>query len=116
MLGLNRNQWLGIAIIVVSVLSVSSANLIDIFGAGAAKKIVSSCAILSGIFGGIVTVITGQSGMISQIGNLKGVEPIQINKDAEPALAKLAVNPDLENVMPKPGQDAAVQRVADQKA
>lgn len=113
MLGLNRNQWLGIAIVIVSALSISTANLTDIFGAGVAKVIVSACSMLTTIFGGIVTVITGQTGMAQQLGNLTGVK-VQVDATADPSLAKLAVSPDNNGIEPAPGQGADVAKVATQ--
>lgn len=113
MLGLNRNQWLGIAVIIVGALLVSKDSLATLFSSDIAGKIIAACAILNLIIGGIFTIITGQTGMASQLQNLKGVS-LQIDKTADPSLAKLAVSPAFDNIAPAPGQEAAVAKVATQ--
>lgn len=112
MLGLNRNQWLGIVVIVIAALLVSKDQLATLFNTDIATKIVAACAILNLIVGGAITVITGPTGMASQLGNLKGVNVV-VNKDADPSLAKLAIDP-ASSVSVAPGQEAAVAKVATQ--
>lgn len=111
MLGLNRNQWLGITVIVIAALLVSKDQLATLFNADIATKIVAACAILNLVVGGAITVITGQTGMASQLQSLPGVQ-LQIDKTADPSLAKLAVSPAFDNIAPAPGQEAAVAQVA----
>ena len=110
MLGLNRNQWLGVSIIVIGALLVSKDSLATLFNADIANKIVAGCAILNLIVGGVFTLITGQTGMANQLANLKGVD-VNISKDADPSLAKLAMDP-TSNVSITPGQEQAVAKVA----
>lgn len=112
MLGLNRNQYIGLAIIVVGALAVSSDQLNTLFGTKVSSMIIAACAILNLILGGVITLITGQTGMASQLGNLKGVDVV-INKNADQSLAKLALDPD-SSVSVAPGQEAAVAKVATQ--
>ena len=95
---MNRNQILGGCVVVVSVLMISTAQLTDLFGPTAAKSIVSAAAMLNGILGGWVTLMSNQANLVKDASGVTGVEPIKINAQASPALAALAVDPNAPNV------------------
>lgn len=114
MLGLNRNQWLNVAVIIVGALLVSKDQLETLVNVVIAGKIIAACGILNLILGGLGTMITGQTGMAAQLQNLRGVK-LNVDKTADPALARLAVDPRYDNIAPEPGQEAAVAKVAAQQ-
>lgn len=100
---MTRNQILGGCVVVVSVLMISTTQLTDLFGAVIAKDIVSAAAILNGILGGWVTLMSGQAGMIKDVAALPGVAKIQVNEQASPAVAAVATDP----AQPKIGGETA---------
>lgn len=90
---MTRNQILGACVVVVSVLMISTAQLTDLFGPTVAKSIVSAAAILNGILGGWVTLMSGQAGMIKDVAAMPGVSRVSINPQASSAVAAVAVDP-----------------------
>lgn len=100
---INLKQALAILIAVLAVLMISSANLTDLFGADLARKIVSAAAILNGICGGTLAIITGQAGTVKDVLAMPGVESIKVNAQASQALAQIATDPE----QPKIGANSA---------
>src|SRR5690348_8050008 len=90
---MNRNQILGACVVVVSVLMISTAQLTDLFGPTVAKSIVSSAAILNGILGGWVTLMSNQANLVKDVAAMPGVDRIQVNANASQALASVATDP-----------------------
>lgn len=109
---LNRNQVLAIFIAILSVLAASTAQLTDLFGVGPAKAIISAAGLLNGIMSSVLAVITGTASSARVISDLKGVDNVIINKDATPALARLALDPTVDNVSPAPGAEAKLKQIA----
>lgn len=114
---MNAKQILGLAIVVVSVLGVSTTQLTELFGPNLAKQIGAACIILNGILGGSITIIAGnlapevqarqlsvlpagQDAMVRSVLDMKGVEKIDVNKQANPTLAKIAVDPNVDKIAP----------------
>lgn len=64
---INLKQAISIALVVLGVLMVSSAQLTDIIGAGPTKMVVSFSAILNSILAGVLTVITSTTGTIKDV-------------------------------------------------
>lgn len=114
-MNLNSKQLLGIAVVVVSVLAISTTQLTDLFGPDAAKKVVAAAIMLNGIFGGIIATIGGdltQGQQVKQVLAMPGVEKLDVNGKASPALAALAVDPNVNKIAPTPAAQSAVERIA----
>lgn len=97
-MNINFKQMLAIIITTLSVLAISSANLTELFGSQAAKLITSGANLMTAIFGGWMTIISGQGTLVAEVSNMKGVEPIKINAQANPTLAALATDPNQSNI------------------
>lgn len=97
---LNRNQALCIVIAVLAVLMASTAQLNDLFGAQAAKIIISAAGLLNGVLSAVLAVLVGPASMIKAVAATPGIETIKVNAQASPAIAKLAVDPAVNNVAP----------------
>lgn len=108
-MNINLNQVLAIIIAVLGVWVVSAANLTDLFGQGVAKLIVSASALTMSTLSAILGVLTGQASQVKAVSNMQGVEPIQINKNANSTLAQLAVDPTQPKIQPVPADTAAVR-------
>lgn len=111
-MNLNRNQVLAITIGVLSALAVSTAQLTDIFGPGAAKTIISVAGLLNSILSSILAGSTGQSGIIKDALAMPGVENIQVNRQANQTLASIAVDPAQDKIQPTPMDAAKVNQIA----
>lgn len=106
-MNINLKQALGGSVVVLAVLMISSANLQDLFGPGVAKKIVSGAAILNGICGGWLTILTSQTNVVYDASQTKGVE-VQVTAKASPTIAAMAVDPANSSIAPAHGQENAV--------
>lgn len=111
-MNLNGKQIISIIAAVVSALMLATTQLTDIFGAPTAKLIVSSAALANMILNSIIAAITGQSTLIREVANTKGIEPLRINAEASPALAAMAVNPLESNIDVKPSDREVVEAKA----
>lgn len=109
---MNRKQAIGMTIVVLGVLMVSTAQLTDIFGPAAAKTVTSLAGMLNSILGGWLTLINSDTATFNDTKAMTGVESIQINKNATPALAAQAIDPAEAKVEVKPGAELAVARIA----
>lgn len=105
-------QIIGIILIVNGALIGSAAQLTDLFGAGVAKTIISIASLGNSIFGGIVTMISGQGAQIRNVLAMPGVENIAVNRDANATLAAIAVDPAQDKIAPTPGAQQAVAATA----
>src|SRR5690242_4223769 len=111
-MGLNRNQILALIIATLSVLGASTAQLTDLFGPALAKTIISASSLLTGILSGWMAIVTGQAGMVKDVSNITGVETIKINKEANPTLARVALDPAVNNVDVVPADRESLTQTA----
>lgn len=109
---LNGKQIISIIGAVLSVLMISTSQLTDLFGAGTAKTVVSVSGLVNLILQSIMTALTSQGQTFLDTKAMPGVENIQINAQANKALATLAVSPEDNKVSIKPGDAQAVAATA----
>lgn len=105
---MNQNQVIAIFLVVLGVLIGSAAQLTDLFGAGTAKYIISVAGLLNSVLAGILGVLTGQGGSIKTVLAMPGIEKINVNGQANTALAVMAMDPAQDRIAPTP---AAMQEV-----
>lgn len=96
-------QIIGIVLVINGALIGSAAQLTDLFGPLTAKYIISIASLGNSIFGGIVTMISGQGSQLKNVAGIVGDDGkpavrINVNANAGPALASAAINPALANV------------------
>jgi hypothetical protein len=101
-------QWIGIAIGLNSLFMGATPQLTVLFGANAVPYIVALATLGNGALGVFVTVIGGQSAQIRNVLAMPGVEKIDVNGQANSALATLAVDPNQNKIGPTP---AAMDKV-----
>lgn len=128
-MNLNGKQIFLIIGAIISVLMVAGPQLTDLFGAGPAKYIASAAGLLNLIINSVLAVVTGniapeqqirqvaqapggQSLLVQNVLDMKGVEKIDINRQASPELAKLAVDPTVDKISAAPGAQLAVENAA----
>jgi len=96
-------QIIGIVLAINGALTGATAQLTDLFGALVAKDIVSVASLGSAILGGIITAISGQASQIRNVAAIQGDDGrpavrINVNANATPDLAAMAVDPKQPNV------------------
>ena len=113
-MSLTTVQKLAIAIAFLGFIAGSATQLTDIlspFGSNApliVKEIVSLSTFVSGGLGVILAFITGQVNAVKVVRSMPGIENIDINAKASPALAALAVDPTETKLNIIPGAADAV--------
>lgn len=105
-------QWLGIILVINGALIGSTAQLTDLMGPAAVKIVVAVCSLGNSIAGGLVTFLSGQGSQIMNVLAMPGVEHIEVNKNANPTLASIAVDPANAKIAPTASAEAAVQKTA----
>jgi len=111
-LNLTPMQILGILIIVNGAMIGGTTQLTNIFGDHATTIIVSIAALGNSIFGGLITLFSGQGAQVQQVLAMPGVEKIDVNGRASAVLAKLAVDPNVNKIAPTPAAMADVTATA----
>ena len=105
-------QWLGIILVINGALIGSTAQLTDLFGPPAVKYIVAAASLGNSIFGGIVTMISGQGTQVLNVRAMPGIEHIEVNAQANPVLAKIAIDPNEDKIAPTQAAQAQVAATA----
>ena len=111
-MGLTNKQWLAIVMVVLGVMTASTAQMTDIFGPALAKHLASAAAMLNTILAGITAVISSQGSLVKDVQAMPGVEKITVNAQANQVLAAVAVDPSNLKVEAKQGAEAAVANTA----
>lgn len=111
---MNVKQVLAITLVVLGVLTASTAQLNDLFGPTTTKAIVSISSLLMSILSGLLGVFSSQANTVKDVQAMDGVEKIVVNKDANQTLASLAVDPVNTKIEPAHNAEAAVTRTANQ--
>ena len=97
-MGITRNQWIAIFILILSVNMGATAQLTDLFGPYAAKLVVSFSSLGSSILAGVQIILGGQGTQVKDVAAMPGVERISINASATDGIAAAALDPKLSNV------------------
>lgn len=106
MMNLNTKQVLAIILAILSVLSGSTAQLTDLLGAGAAKAVISSASLAMSVLSSVLAVLTSQPNLVKDVAAMPGVQRIDVNDNANQALASLAIDP----MQPKVGATTPLVR------
>jgi hypothetical protein len=109
---LTTAQKVGLALVTINVLAGASAQLTQLFGSTVASDIVTICNLSGAIIGGWMIVLTGQNAQVQNVAALPGVEKIQVNAQANQALAQAAVDHTQTKIVPTVEATAAVQATA----
>lgn len=112
-MNLNSKQVMAIVCAVLGVLTISTAQLTDLFGPGIAKTIVSCSGLANTIMSSVIAILSGQGQMVLDVKAMKGVEHIEVNEKANQTLARLAIDPTEDKIAPTPRAIEAVTRTAE---
>lgn len=102
-MGITRNQWIAIVILILSVNMGATAQLTDLFGAGVAKLIVSFSSLGSSILAGVQIILGGQGQQVRDVAAIQGADGrpavrVAVNANAGTTLAAVALDPAQQNV------------------
>lgn len=111
-MNITRNQWIAIAILILSVNMGATTQLTDLFGAGVAKTIVSLSSLGSSILAGIQLILGGQGTQVKDVLAMPGIQKIDVNAMANPTLAAIAVDPRQDKISPTPAAQSVVEATA----
>ncbi len=111
-MNINLNQFLAIALVLLGVVTAGTAQLDVLIGPVATKALVALSSLLTSAIGGILGVLTGQSGMVKSVQAMPGGESIVVNKQANPVLAAMAVDQTQAKVEIKPEDKSVVEQTA----
>lgn len=109
---MTSKQWISIVLVVLGVLTASTAQLTDLFGEESAKLIISVASMANSALAGILAVLTGQSSTVKEVQAMPGVEAIVVNKWANMTLATLAHDQEQKKILVKAGDEQAVEDTA----
>lgn len=93
MMNLNMKQVLAIILAILSVLSGSTAQLTDLLGVTAAKAVISSASLAMSVLSSVLAVLTSQDKIVKDVASMPGVQRIDVNANANPTLASIAIDP-----------------------
>lgn len=111
-MNLNSKQVIAIVIAVLGVLIGSTAQLTDLFGPSTTKAVVSIASLANSVLSSILAVITSQGSTVKDVLAMKGVENIDVNRQANPTLAALAMDPTVDKIAPIPADSQKVAETA----
>lgn len=111
-MNITRNQWIAIAILILSVNMGATTQLTDLFGVGVAKYIVSLSSLGSSILAGIQLILGGQATQVKDVLAMPGIQKVEVNAMANPTLAALAVDQNMNKISPSPNAQAQVESIA----
>lgn len=97
---LNTKQILGIVGAILSALIAGTSQLVDLFGPGVAKNIVSLAALLNSVLSSILVVFNSQGSTVRDVLAMPGVQKIEVNEAANQTLSAIAVDPRQDKIGP----------------
>lgn len=115
-MNLNGKQIFLIIGAIVSVLMIAGPQLTDLFGSTIAKNVASGAGLVNLMINSIMVALTGnmpQSQQIQQVLDMKGVQHLEINKDASPEVARMAVDPSVNKIAPSAESVHQVEAIAE---
>lgn len=102
-MGITRNQWIAIVILLSTILTGGSAQLTDLIGPYGTKLVIALSTLLSGFLAGLQIILGGQGQQIKDVAAIQGDDGkpavrINVNANAPVALATAAIDPAQKNI------------------
>ncbi len=115
MSSITRTQWFAIGILLCTVITGGTAQLVDLVGPSTTKIMVSLCTLTTGFLAGIQIILGGQGQQVRDVAAIQGPDGqpavrVNVNANAGPAVASVALDPAQKNVgATDPGTRQALQ-------
>lgn len=100
MLNIQPKQWFQIVSGTVSGLMTSAALFQQLLGQETALLVVAALGIINVVISSVGTALSGQAQLVKDVAAMPGVEKITINQNANPTLAAVAVDQNVDKVAP----------------
>jgi len=111
-MNLNTKQVIAIVMVILGVLTASTAQLTDIVGPHMTKLVAGLAGMTNTALAGILAVLTSQNNTVKDVLAMPGVERLQVNEQSNQVLASIAVDPTQPKIEATASSDAAVNRIA----
>jgi len=105
-------QAIALVLVILGAVTGGTAQLDVIVGAALTKVIVAFASLSTTILSGWIMILTGQSGQLKAVQAMPGIESITVNAQANPTLAKMAVDQTQDKIEATPQAAAAVAATA----
>jgi hypothetical protein len=92
-MNLTSKQWFQIVQGIVSSLITAGALFTTLFGQDMTLKIIAVLGLVNIIISSIGAALSGQANLVQDVRSMPGVDKVLVNDQANPTLAKLAVDP-----------------------
>lgn len=112
MLNIQPKQWFAISILFFSVLMGASAQLVPLLGENATRAVISLSTLINSFLAGAQIILGTQSAQVKDVLAMPGVDKIDVNSKASPALAAIAVDPKVDKIAPIPEAQNKVEDIA----
>lgn len=112
---MTSKQWFQVVSGIVSSLITAGALFTSLFGETMTLKIIACLGLANIVLNSIGAVLSGPDSQTTQVKNvlaMKGVEKLDVNAQASPDLAKMAIDQTLDKIAPTPAAFAAVTATA----
>lgn len=109
---MNTNRILGIVIAVLGVWAGAGAAFDTLLGHTIAVIVTTAAGLAVATLGAVIGVTSNQTNQVKAVLAMDGVEHIDVNARANPTLAAMAVDPDVDKIAPIPSETAKVEATA----
>lgn len=111
-MNITRNQWIAIAVLALSIMMGATAQLTELFGAANAKYLVTGAGLVNSFLAGIQLILGGQGTQVKDVLAMPGIQKVEVNAMANPTLAAIAVDPNVNKIAPTPNAQVQVESIA----
>jgi len=111
-MNITSKQWFQIISGVVSGLITGAALLTTLFGQDLTIKLVAGLGILNIIISSIGTTLSSQGSLVKDVLAMPGIQKVEVNAQANPTLAAIAVDPTVNKIAPTQAAQVQVETIA----
>jgi len=109
---LNAKQVVVIILAMIGFTATGIQQLEPVIGHTAVLAVSSICTFVGGLMAAALAPFLSNSSIVFDAKEQKGVQ-VFVNRNAAPAIAAMAVDPQQQSIQPAPGEGAAVKQVAE---
>ena len=111
-MNITSKQWFQIVSGVVSGLITGAALLTTLFGQDLTIKLVAGLGVLNIVISSIGTTLSSQGSLVKDVLAMPGIQKVEVNAQANPTLAAIAVDPTVNKIAPTPASQVQVETIA----
>jgi len=111
-MNITRTQWFAIAVLFLTILTGGSAQLTDLIGTYPTKLVISFSTLATGFLAGVQIILGGQGTQVKDVLAMPGIQKVEVNAQANPTLAAIAVDPTVNKIAPTQAAQVQVETIA----